>query len=108
MTKGRVVRPWLGIMGLEVSPRMAAYHRLPRSTGIFITALVKQGPAARAGLRVGDLLVHAGGKQVSGMVDLSSLMKAREPGDTIELEVIRNGVSVKLRVQLDTRPTETG
>jgi S1-C subfamily serine protease len=105
VTKGRVIRPWLGIMGLEVSSRMAAYHGLPRSTGILITSLVKQGPALQAGLRVGDLLVCVAGKQVSGMMDLSALMKVRAPGESIELEVIRNGATVKSRVRLGTRPT---
>jgi S1-C subfamily serine protease len=70
-----------------------------------ITSLVKQGPALQAGLRVGDLLVCVAGKQVSGMMDLSALMKVRAPGESIELEVIRNGATVKSRVQLGTRPT---
>ncbi len=105
ISKGRVIRPWLGIMGFEVSPRMAAYHRLPRSTGILITSLVKQGPALQAGLRVGDLLIGVAGRQVSGMADLCAAMKTRTPGDTIELEVIRNGASITSSVQLGTRPT---
>jgi len=105
VSKGRVIRPWIGIMGYEVSPRMAAYHGLARPTGILITALVKQGPALQAGLRVGDLLVAVSGKQVSGMADLSAAIKARTPGETVDLEVIRNGASIKSRVQLGTRPT---
>ena len=104
ISKGRVIRPWLGIMGYEVSPRMAAYHRLARPTGILITALMREGPALEAGFRIGDLLVGAGGKPVSGMADLSALMKAKSPGDAIEMEVIRNAQSVKLQVHLGTRP----
>jgi serine protease Do len=104
VSHGRVVRPWLGIMGYEVSPRMASYHRLPRSTGILITALVKHGPALGAGLRVGDMLVAAGGRQVASMADLSAVMKGLGPGESVELEVIRNGANLKSKVQLGTRP----
>ncbi len=102
--KGTVVRPWLGIMGFEVTPRMADYHGLPSPTGILITSLVRNGPSSKAGLRVGDQLVGAGGKRVSGMADLSSVIRSNKPGDEVEMEVIRNGTSVSVKVELGTRP----
>ncbi len=102
--KGHVERPWLGIMGLEVTPRMAQHHGLPKSTGILITALVRSGPSTHAGLKVGDILVSAGGQPVQGMADLAAVLRSKSPGDTIELEVIRNAAAYKSKVELGLRP----
>ena len=54
---GRVTPAWLGLWGQDVDPRTARYFGLARPKGLLVTAVLSAGPAAKAGLKPGDLLV---------------------------------------------------
>ena len=101
---GKVRRPWLGIVGYELNRRVAYYYGLPSTRGIFVTQLAPGGPAEISGLRVGDVVTRAEDKPVSGMEDLSAVLKTKNIGDKAELEVERHGESRKFQVSLGTRP----
>ena len=62
------------------------------------------GPAAAAGVRAGDVIVAIGGEQVRDADDVAAAIQDRRPGDTVELEIERDGDSRTLEVQLGTRP----
>ncbi len=74
------------------------------SGGAQVVEVVSGGPAQRAGLGVGDLIVSFDGKPVGGSDSLSGLVQARQPGDTVQVVVERNGSSRTLSVTLGTRP----
>jgi S1-C subfamily serine protease len=69
-------------------------ERLGRTTGLLVHEVVAGGPAARAGLRVGDLLLTAGGKPVRVAQDLQRLMFADAIGQPLPITVMRNGALV--------------
>ena len=91
LAEGRVRRAYLGVAGATrpVPPRDA--HRVGRSTAIGVTEVVQGSPAARAGLRPGDLLLDVGGTPVRGAGDLQRLMVASAIGRPLTLRVLRDG-----------------
>jgi S1-C subfamily serine protease len=93
----RVERPWLGV---ATSPALAGGARVER--------VEPDSPAARAGLRVGDVVVSAGGREVREPEDLTSALDGRSPGEELELQVQRGGGTEQLRVELGTRPAQAG
>ena len=74
------------------------------SGGAQVIQLVSGGPAQRAGIAVGDLIVTFDGKPVSSADGLSGLVQARQPGDTVQVVVERNGASRTISVTLGTKP----
>jgi putative serine protease PepD len=74
------------------------------SGGAQIVDLVSGGPAHKAGLAVGDLVVTFDGKPVTGADALSGLVQARQPGDTVAVVIERNGSSRTISVTLGTKP----
>jgi S1-C subfamily serine protease len=74
------------------------------SGGAQVVDLVSGGPAQKAGLAVGDLIVTFDGKPVSSADTLSGLVQARQPGDTVQVVVERNGASRTISVTLGTKP----
>jgi S1-C subfamily serine protease len=77
------------------SPLPASLHeRVGGQEGLRVAELVPEGPAARAGLRVGDILVSAGGRPVTTAQDLQRLMFSDAIGRPLEITVLRNGALV--------------
>jgi putative serine protease PepD len=74
------------------------------SAGAMVVSLVSGGPAQKAGISMGDLIVSFDGKPVSGADALSGLVQARQPGDTVQVVVERNGSSRTVSVTLGTKP----
>jgi Do/DeqQ family serine protease len=84
-----VVRPWLGARTQSVTPEIARSLGLPLPQGALVADLWPGGPAARAGLRQGDVVLQADGKPVVDAAALSYAIGTHRPGDTIPL-VIRH------------------
>jgi S1-C subfamily serine protease len=94
MREGRVRRAYLGVV-VAPSPVTAAWRaRLGRDTGLRIAQVVAGGPADRAGLRMGDLLLTVGTTPVATAQDLQRLMFAEAIGKSMPITVMRNGALV--------------
>ncbi len=93
---GRVRRGYLGIAGGTQPLPPAAAERLGRRAAIGVMEVVEDSPAARAGLRAGDLIVGVGGQPVSRAGDLQSHMVGVAVGRSLEVEVLRDGRLVRM------------
>ena len=94
MADGRVRRAYLGL-AMVPGPVPAAWReRLGRKTGLLIAQVVAGGPAERAGLRAGDLLLTAAGKPLAVSQDQQRLMLAEAIGQPLPITVMRNGALV--------------
>ena len=91
---GRVRRAYLGLVSAPAPLPAALAARVGRPTGLRVAEVVPGGPADRAGLRAGDLLVSAGGSPVSVAQDLQRLMFADAIGRPMAITVMRNGALV--------------
>jgi len=93
--QGRVARGWLGV-STEARPR--------GQRGATIAAVQRGGPADRAGLLPGDVIVGMGGREIDQPDDLVSTTLEVEPGTKIDIDVVRDGKRRTLQVELGSRP----
>jgi S1-C subfamily serine protease len=94
LTDGRVRRAYLGVGGAPTPLPPAMAERTRQPTGLRITEVVPGGPAARAGIRQGDVLLTAGGEPITSPQSLQGLMLADAIGRQLPMTVVRNGALV--------------
>jgi S1-C subfamily serine protease len=97
---GRVTRPWLGVIGLDVSRELARRFNLAVDSGILVMRIIPESPAERAGLQSGDVVATIEDKQVNSMEDLQKQIRARRAGDSVSLVVVRGSEEGRVRVTL--------
>jgi S1-C subfamily serine protease len=94
MRDGRVRRAYLGLISVPAPLPTALRERFGRPSGLRVAEVVAGGPADRAGLRPGDLLITAGGRPVQKAQDLQRLMFGDAIGQPLAITVMRNGALV--------------
>jgi S1-C subfamily serine protease len=94
MRDGRVRRAYLGVVCVPAPVPAALRERVGRAEGLRVAEVVTSGPAARAGLRAGDLLLTAAGGPVASAQDLQRLMFGEAIGRPLAITVVRNGALV--------------
>ena len=106
-SKGKVVRGWLGIGIQEVTAELATKFGIKESDGVLVNDVFENEPAARAGLKPGDIIAKVEGRRVETPSALSRSVAGLAPGTKVELEIIRNGERRPLTVDLGERKEET-
>jgi S1-C subfamily serine protease len=119
ITSGRVARPWLGISGIGITKSLAEAIGLSVNKGILVVEVVRGSPAHEAGLRGGDQDVIIGhirlriggdiitaieGKPVSDMKELVRVLDRLRVGQTVTVNVVRDGFKKEISVSLAERP----
>ncbi|MFT3757835.1 Do family serine endopeptidase [Thauera sp.] len=99
-TKGRVQRGRIGVAIQEVTRDLADGFGLPGASGALVSSVEPGGPAARAGVQQGDVIVRFAGRGVDASSDLPRIVAAVQPGENAELEVFRDGKPMTLKVQV--------
>lgn len=103
---GVVERAYLGVNFVPITPDIAKENNLPVKQGAYIkglnnkTAIIKDGPADKAGIKDGDIVTKVGGVEVGMAGGISSLVSEYAPGDAIELVVLRGGQALTVKVVL--------
>jgi serine protease DegQ len=101
---GQVVRGWIGIESQDITPELADSFGLARQSGAIIAGVVRGGPADRAGIRPGDILLTVQGKPVANTNDMLGLIAQLVPGKTAQMTVIRKNRQSTLDVKVGKRP----
>jgi serine protease DegQ len=101
---GAVTRGWLGIEVQEISPEIAESFGLKSTDGALIAGILRGGPADRAGIRPGDVLVAVDGKPVTDSVSLLNLIAALPPGKIAHLRLIREQTELQALAKVEKRP----
>jgi serine protease Do len=108
-SNGTVRRGWLGVQIQSVDDEMASSFSLDQASGALVAEVVKDSPADKGGLEVGDIIRKFDGKDVKDARSLSRIVAATEPKDRVPVEVWRNGdrktVHVKLGEAVEEKPT---
>jgi Do/DeqQ family serine protease len=100
----KVIRPWLGASGQSVTPELAQGLGLPRPEGVLIKDVAAESPAARAGLRVGDVVLAVDGHEVDDPDGLRFRIATLTPGATVRLKVWRRGAVSELAAAVAAPP----
>ena len=104
---GKASRAYLGVYSAEITPELAKAYNLPVSVGTYLyssssySAIVKDSPASKAGLKDKDIVTAVNGVKVGAAGSLSNLIGEYKPGDTVQLTVIREGNEVAVNVTLE-------
>ncbi|MGE0454882.1 MAG: PDZ domain-containing protein [Vicinamibacteria bacterium] len=90
----------LGIQYQEVGEQLAKYFRLADDRGVLVSDVEPDGPAAKAGMQAGDVILKVGERSVRDGDDLRSALSRSEPGSEVGIQVQRDGKPVELKVTL--------
>jgi serine protease Do len=90
LAKGKVVRAWLGIAPITVHRGLAASYDLPVEEGVLVLKVEKGSPAAKAGLRPGDIITLFAGEKIKSLADLRSALAKRRIGEKVNAEINRD------------------
>jgi len=101
---GRAEHAFVGIQPAPLSPQIARELGVDRTTGVVVLDVVAGSPAARAGLRPGDLIVGLGDEEVGTVEDFLAALRKHEPGDRVDVQILRDGRTRKIAVEVGDRP----
>jgi len=104
----RVVRGWLGVAMQDVTPELAHSFGLPSDDGALISDIYRGGPAHRAGVRRGDVIVGFNGRPVKNSRELSRWASEVAIGTSVRIEVMREGGKKTFEVVIEEAPVERG
>lgn len=99
-----VVRPWLGVKGNTVTGDIAGSLGLSRPQGIVVTDVYANGPAARAGVRQGDVITAVDGQEVNDQGGLNYRVGSRNPNDQVQVAILRDGRAQTLSARVQPLP----
>jgi Do/DeqQ family serine protease len=103
---GSVVRGWIGVEAQEITPEIAESFRLSSTNGVLIAGVLKGGPAERAGLKPGDILVAIEGSPVKDPNSMLNLVAALVPGKPVAIQLRRESKNLEIQVTVGKRPTQ--
>lgn len=98
----KVLRPYIGVTGMDLDDATAKKYNLV--VGIYVKSVQDFSPAQKAGLKNGDVIVKADGKDVKTMDELNSIKNSHKIGDTISLTINRDGQEKDLNITLEETP----
>jgi len=104
ISTGQVVRGWIGVEPQDITPELAESFGLTRKSGAIIAGVLKGGPADKAGIRPGDILIAVEGKPVSDTSDMLNLIADLKPGDKAKMTVLRKTQESTIDVVIGKRP----
>lgn len=101
---GQVTRGWIGVEPNDLSPELAETFGAKVPTGVIITGVLQNGPAAKAGIKPGDVIVSIAGQPVPDVARLLSMVSALKPGSAAVFVMNRKGQQLELQVTPGSRP----
>ena len=104
--KGKVSRGWLGVLIQEVTRELAESFGMDKPHGALVAKVLPNSPAAAAGIKPGDVVVEFNGVEIDLSSDLPPLVGGTEVGKKIPVEIVRDGKSLKLDLEIGELPPE--
>ncbi len=104
--KGKVTRGWLGVYIQRLTPEMAESLSVPGKKGALVADVTKEGPAEKAGIRSGDVIVAFNGKDVNDEHELPQIVASTKPGKKVDVKVIREGKALSIPVTISEMEAE--
>jgi serine protease DegQ len=101
---GSVTRGWIGVEVQEITPPVAESFKLGSTRGALIAGVLRGGPADKAGVKPGDVLVEVQGKPVADPAGMLNLIAALAPGQSAKVKLKRQGQDVDATVTVGRRP----
>ncbi|RQR56163.1 Do family serine endopeptidase [Burkholderia sp. Bp9126] len=104
ITTGSVTRGWIGVEPQDVTPEIAESFGLQQKSGAIVAGVLQGGPADKAGIRPGDILVSVNGDEITDTTKLLNVVAQIKPGATAKVHVVRKGKEFDVNVTIGKRP----
>lgn len=104
ITVGSVTRGYIGVEPQDLTAEVARALRIERSEGVLIASVLPQGPAARAGVRPGDVVYTIGEQPVLDTASLLNTVAALPPGSRVQVQLVRDGRELTVELEVGVRP----
>ncbi|WP_425059103.1 Putative serine protease HtrA [Sporomusa carbonis] len=102
--KGRVIRAYLGVGALDKNSAAKYGYELNLEKGVYVAKLSPSGPAAKAGIREGDVILKVAGAETNSVADLRAVLDSQQVGSSVEVVIQRNGKNQTISVLLEEMP----
>ena len=104
---GGVTRGWIGVEVQDLTPELAESFKRPNTNGALIAGVLKGGPADRAGVKPGDILIAVDSQPVIDSSTMLNMIAALSPGQTATILVMRNQAEKTVKINVGKRPKPT-
>lgn len=106
LLSGHIVRGWLGVAIQRLTPGLASSLGVPGGSGALVSEVSKNGPAARGGVKRGDVIVALNGRAVASPAELTRAVASVAPGASARLDIVRDGAKTVLSLKVGERPDD--
>ncbi len=100
ITKGKVIRGWLGVYIQNINPEIAKALKLNTAQGVIVSKVQPNSPAEKAGLKAEDVIVKYDDRQVNTAGELSTWVSTTSPGTEVNIGIIRNDKPMTIKVKI--------
>ncbi|HEM8493966.1 TPA: Do family serine endopeptidase [Burkholderia multivorans] len=104
ITTGSVTRGWIGVEPQDVTPEIAESFGLQQKSGAIVAGVLQGGPADKAGIKPGDILVTVNGEDITDTTKLLNVVAQIKPGTSTKVHVVRKGKQFDVNVVIGKRP----
>ncbi|MGR3910326.1 Do family serine endopeptidase [Burkholderia sp. Bp9031] len=104
ITTGSVTRGWIGVEPQDVTPEIAESFGLQQKSGAIVAGVLQGGPADKAGIKPGDILVSVNGDEITDTTKLLNTVAQIKPGTPTKVHVVRKGKEFDVNVVIGKRP----
>ena len=104
VTEGKVTRGWIGVEPNDLSPELAETFGVKANAGVIITGVLQNGPAAKAGIRPGDVITQVEDKKIDNVQELLTAVAGLKPGSDARFALQRGSDKMELNVNPGLRP----
>ncbi len=101
---GRIIRPWIGVVIRELDENTAAELGLTPGQGLIVEEIVDGGPAQKAGMQAGDVILEIDGKQIQNLNRLREVVHQYEVGQVVTIKIFRNGEEQEIELTFEEMP----
>ena len=103
---GRVIRGWLGVEVQDITPALAESFHLKNTQGVIVAGILRNGPAAQAGLRPGDVIKKIDDKEIDNSKQVMNSIANIKPDSNIKIDIMRQGNAMTLEGVVGQRPEQ--
>ena len=103
---GRVIRGWLGIEVQDITPALAESFHLQNTQGVIVAGILRNGPAAQAGLRPGDVIKKINDNEINDTKQVMNTIANIKPDAKITIDIMRQGKAITLEGTVGQRPEQ--
>lgn len=106
--KGKVTRGWLGVVVQPITPELAQSFGMEGKNGALVSEVIKDGPAEKAGMKAGDIVMEFDGKKINEMNDLPRIVASMPVGRKVPVRILRDGKQEEISVTIERLKDDDG